>query len=86
MSQSDPTASAKRTEPFYIKDCALIALATGKKARLLQEFRNELADIDTASIYHHLWGGLQQPRFEEREYLTLMVTLLHGAQDRIELG
>lgn len=68
MAQPDPTESAKRTEPFSIKDCALLALATGKKARLLQEFRSELADIDAASIYHHFWGGLLQARFEEREY------------------
>jgi hypothetical protein len=53
---------------FSLKDCALVALGTGKKARLLQEFRTILADIDPASIYHHFWGGLLQPRFEEREY------------------
>jgi hypothetical protein len=45
-----------------------VALATGRKARLLQELRRELVDIDIASIYHHFWGGLLQPRFEEREY------------------
>lgn len=53
---------------FSIRDCALVAVATGKKARLLQEFRNILEDISLASIYHHFWGGLLQPRFEEREY------------------
>lgn len=65
MSQHSSTESS---EPFSIKDCALIALATGKKARLLQEFRSELTGIDPASIYHHFWGGLLQPRFEVREY------------------
>jgi hypothetical protein len=53
---------------FSLKDCALVALGTGKKARQLQEFRNELAEIEPTSIYHHFWGGLLQPRFEEREY------------------
>jgi hypothetical protein len=66
--QSSPQKAAASAEPFSIKDCALVALATGKKARQLQELRSELADIDTASIYHHFWGGLLQPRFEEREY------------------
>jgi hypothetical protein len=61
-------AADKGAEPFSIKDCALVALATGKKARLLQEFRSQLTHIDAASIYHHFWGGLLQPRFEEREY------------------
>jgi hypothetical protein len=56
------------TEPFSVKDCALIALATGRKARQLQEFRSELARVDTASIYHHFWGGLLEAQFEEREY------------------
>lgn len=59
---------ANKIATFSLKDCALVALGTGKKARLLQEFRNELAKIDSSSIYHHFWGGLLQPRFEEREY------------------
>jgi len=66
--QSGPGESSGIAEPFSIKDCALVAMATGKKARQLQEFRDALADIDAASIYHHFWGGLLQPRFEEREY------------------
>lgn len=55
-------------EAFRVRDCALVALATGRKARQLREFRREFADISVASIYHHFWGGLLQPRFEEREY------------------
>lgn len=59
---------ANNNPTFSLKDCALVALATGKKARLLQEFRSVLSEIDPASIYHHFWGSLLQPRFEEREY------------------
>lgn len=67
---------------FAIKDCALIALATGKKARILQEFRNELASIDISCIYHHFWGGLLHPRFEEREYNNdLAAWVQHGIHD-----
>lgn len=55
-------------DPFAIKDCALIAIATGKQAMTLKELRDLLAAIDADSIYHHFWGGLLEPRFEEREY------------------
>ena len=55
-------------DPFAIKDCALIAIATGKQAMTLKELRDILVAIDANSIYHHFWGGLLEPRFEEREY------------------
>ncbi len=54
--------------PFAIKDCALIAIATGKQAMTLKELRDNLVTINRNSIYHHFWGGLLEPRFEEREY------------------
>lgn len=67
---------------FTIKDCALVVLATGRKARLLQELRSELAAIDTASIYHHFWGNLLQPRFDEREYNNdFAAWVRHGIHD-----
>jgi len=53
---------------FAIKDCALIAIATGSRAITLKELRDILINIDADSIYYHFWGGLLQPRFEEREY------------------
>lgn len=84
------TASANQEDaidrpgPFYIKDCALIALATGRRARLLQEFRSELAGIDESSIYHHYWGSLLQARFEEREFNNDFASWIrHGIHDAI---
>jgi hypothetical protein len=69
---------------FAIKDCALLVLATGRKARFLQEFRNHLADVVSASIYHHFWGGLLQPRFEEREYNNDFASWVrHGLHDGV---
>jgi hypothetical protein len=53
---------------FVIKDCALIAIATGSRAMTVKELRDALRTIDAGSIYYHFWGGLLQPRFEEREY------------------
>ena len=56
------------THSFAIKDCALLALATGRRAAMLPEFLTLLQSADTASIYYHFWGNLLNPRFEEREY------------------
>ncbi len=53
---------------FEIKDCALIAIATGESAATLKELLNVISHITSASIYHHFWGGLLLPRFEEREF------------------
>jgi Family of unknown function (DUF5752) len=62
------TKSPSSVAPFLIKDCALLVQATGRKARFLQELRDHVADVVPTSIYHHFWGGLLQPRFEEREF------------------
>ncbi|MGD8642449.1 MAG: DUF5752 family protein [Gammaproteobacteria bacterium] len=84
MVNSGQVQNNTATKPFAIRDCALVALATGKKARLLQEFRSQLATIDTASIYHHFWGGLLQPRFEEREYNNdFAAWVKHGIHDSV---
>jgi len=83
MATADPPDAATPAA-FAIKDCALVALATGRKARLLQEFRSELASVDAASIYHHFWGGLLQPRFEEREYNNdFAAWVRHGIHDAV---
>ncbi|WP_417566898.1 DUF5752 family protein [Marinobacter sp.] len=84
MAQPETTDTAENGTAFRIKDCALVVLATGRKARMLQEFRSELASIDTASIYHHFWGGLLQPRFEEREYNNdFAAWVKHGIHDAV---
>jgi hypothetical protein len=71
MNAAEQSAASNRppsTTPFRIKDCALLVCATGRKARFLQELRDHLADVEPTSVYHHFWGGLLQPRFEEREF------------------
>lgn len=55
-------------EPFAVKDCALIAIATGKKAQNLKELRDGLLTVPLDCIYYHFWGGLLHSRFEEPEY------------------
>ena len=55
-------------QPFKVKDCALIALATGTRAYTLRELRDRLESVDASSIYYHVWGGLLRPRFDDPEY------------------
>ena len=54
--------------PFSLKDCALIAIATGRKAVTLSELRDHIREVSADSIYHHFWSGLLGARFEEREF------------------
>ncbi len=56
------------SESFAVKDCALLALSTGKRAQNLRELRDRLREIDPDSIYYHFWGGLLRPTFENPEY------------------
>lgn len=55
-------------EVFAVKDCALAAIATGRRAQDLAEFSNALQVVHPGSIYYHFWGGLLRPRFDDREY------------------
>jgi hypothetical protein len=63
----EPTA-LDEIQPFFVRDCALIALATGLKAQNLKELRDQLQRVDSSSLYYHFWGGLLHAGFEEREY------------------
>jgi hypothetical protein len=62
---------AERTDEhatFAISDCALLTIATGERAVNLRELAQGLRDVELASIYHHFWGRLLQPQFDEPEY------------------
>jgi hypothetical protein len=54
--------------PFCVKDCALIAIATGKRAQNLPELTERLREVEANSIFYHFWGGLLRPRFDNPEY------------------
>lgn len=54
--------------PFSVKDCALIAIATGKRAQNLGELTEHLREVEANSIFYHFWGGLLRPRFDNPEY------------------
>jgi len=55
-------------DPFAVKDCALIAVATGDHAQTLNELKDKLGYIPTSCIYYHFWGGLLRPRFDDPVY------------------
>lgn len=56
------------TQSINIMDCALIALATGVKAQNLRELRDKLVDIHPGCLYHHFWGNLLHPHFDDPEF------------------
>jgi hypothetical protein len=53
---------------FLVRDCSLVALATGIRVQNLKEFREGLIDAPAGSIYHHFWGRLLTRQFSEPEY------------------
>ncbi len=55
-------------EPFAVKDCALISIGTGERAQNLRELRDRILTTQPGSIYHHFWGGLLRPSFDDPEY------------------
>ena len=65
-----PNASGniQNKNPFAVKDCALITIATGIKVQNLKEFAGELKNVPLGSIYHHFWGRLLRALFDEPEY------------------
>lgn len=68
--------------PFVLKDCALIAIATNKRASTLKEFRYHLENLSPDSLYYHFWANLLLPRFEEREYINDFASWVrHGLSD-----
>jgi hypothetical protein len=61
-------ADHPQPEPFVIKDCALLSIATGRRAQNLRELRDHLSTVEISSIYYHFWGRLLRPRLDDPEY------------------
>ncbi|MEJ2509464.1 MAG: DUF5752 family protein [Gammaproteobacteria bacterium] len=78
------TAADDPPEEFAVKDCALVAIATGRKALSAQELRDHLLAVEVGSVYHHFWGGLLHAHFEEREFNNdFAAWVKHGLHDSI---
>jgi hypothetical protein len=54
--------------PLQLRDCAQVAIATGRWAGTVRELREQLVTVEDASLYHHFWGRLLLPQFDEPEY------------------
>lgn len=53
---------------FYIKDCALSAIATGDRAFSLKELYDILTVVHSGCIFYHFWSGALGPTFASRDY------------------
>ncbi len=70
-------------EVFRVRDCALVALATGLSAQNLREFRDGLQRVHEGSIYHHFWGRFLQSQFDEPEYNNDFASwIYHGLHEK----
>ncbi len=75
-------AAHSRPDPFAVKDCALLAIATGSRAQNLREFRDQLRVVPVASIYYHFWGRLLRPSFDDPEFSNDFASWArHGVHD-----
>ncbi|NQT27856.1 hypothetical protein HQ585_21035 [candidate division KSB1 bacterium] len=85
MTNKQPTPKPRElNEPFKIKDCTLIALATGVRVHNLRELRDKLEIIDSGSIYYHFWGSRLRARFDDPEYNNdFAAWARHGLHDWI---
>lgn len=55
-------------KPFELMDCALITMATGKRAINLRELRDRIKDVDASSLYYHFFENLLRPSFDDPEF------------------
>lgn len=77
------TLSSKQPGPFLVRDCALVVLAANLSADDLRSLRDGLLQAETASIYHHFWGRLLQPQFDEPEFNNdFAAWAFHALNDR----
>jgi hypothetical protein len=69
--------SSEQVAPFVVRDCALVAMATGVRAQTLKELRDGIAQAGTESLYYHFWGRLLRPRFDDPEFHNDFAVWLH---------
>jgi hypothetical protein len=62
------TADNSAVIPFAVKDCVLIAIATGRRALNLRELRENILTVEADCLYHHFLGCRLRPSFDDPEY------------------
>lgn len=53
---------------FEVRDCALVPISLGIRAQTLRGLADRIQSVPAGSIYHHFWGGLLRPSFDDPEY------------------
>jgi hypothetical protein len=70
-------------QPFLVKDCALITLATGLRAHDLRELRDRIEQCPLQSVEHHFFFSQLQPSFDDPEYHNdFAIWARHALHDR----
>ena len=71
-------------DPFVVKDCDLLAIATGRRAHNLRELYDRLEQADPACVYYHFWGGLLRPHFDDPQFPNdFAAWASHGLHDQV---
>jgi hypothetical protein len=71
------------TGAFHVRDCALVAMATGYASQNLREFKEAVLRVHEGSIYHHFWGRFLEPQFDEPEYNNdFAAWVFHGLNEK----
>lgn len=84
VARYSPGNGARMSEPFIIKGCALLAIATGRRAQTLRELRDQIQAVDLECIYYHFWGDMLRPSFDEPEFANDFASWArHGLHDHM---
>ncbi len=62
------TPKETKSDSFELMDCALITLATGKRAVNLRELRDRVWEIEESSLYYHFYELLLRPSHDDPEF------------------
>ncbi|MFQ5606511.1 MAG: DUF5752 family protein [Candidatus Zixiibacteriota bacterium] len=55
-------------QPFQVKDCSLITLSTGLRARTLRELRERIGECEVECLDYHFFATKLRPAFDDPEY------------------
>ncbi len=55
-------------QPFHFKRSRILEVPIGTEARILQEFRDTVADIDISAIYFHMFEARFRLQREENDF------------------
>ena len=80
------TSKNENIQAFNIKDCAILNIATGARAKNLKELRDQLLTIHPESIHYHFWAKKLRPGFKEPEYNNDFATWAYSNLQDIKLA